>query len=191
MRTAVKHFGTDGYDETKWAEIAGEVGLGATALYHYFESKQHCLFDIMADALTGYRAAFLEATTAETDYITRLKAALRSGFELDDHEILRMRVLVDKQGSIGGKSTTPREEEARLRARNSIRDLEMDWATYLAQGIGAGLVPSSDVRLLARAVLALNTSVWQWYRPGGPILLPEVAAFYVSKQLAVIGIADQ
>ncbi|GAA1844976.1 TetR/AcrR family transcriptional regulator [Pseudonocardia ailaonensis] len=188
MRTAVKHFGTDGYDETKWAEVAIEVGLGGTALYHYFESKQHCLFEIMADALASYREAFAAATGAHDEYLPGLRAALRSGFALDDYEILRMRVLVDKQGSIGGKSSTPREEESRLRARNNIRGLEMDWAAYLARGVAGGLIPNNDMRLLARAVLAMNTSVWQWYRPDGAIPLSEVADFYVGKQLAIIGI---
>jgi AcrR family transcriptional regulator len=191
MKMAVKHFGTDGYDETKWAEVAGEVGIGATALYHYFESKQHCLFEIMAEALEHYRQAFADATAANSDYLAGLRAALRSGFELDDYEVLRVRVLVDKQGAIGGKSATEREEASRLRARNNIRELELDWAGYLGRGVASGLIPQSDMRMLARAVLALNTSVWQWYRPGGPIPLNEVADFYVSKQLAVIGVPNK
>ena len=27
------------------------MGIGSTALYHYFESKLHCLYEIMAEAL--------------------------------------------------------------------------------------------------------------------------------------------
>jgi AcrR family transcriptional regulator len=188
MRSAVEHFGTQGYDDTKWADIAKEVGIGATALYHYFESKQHCLFEIMAEALAQHQSEFIEATKSAPDYASGLTAALRSGFELNEHEVLRMRVLVDKQGTVGVKRSTPREENARMLARQRTRDLEFEWATYLVRGMELGLVPEADPRMLTRAVLALNKSVWEWYRPGGLMALSEIADFHVEKQLAVIGL---
>ena len=43
LAAATERFGRDGYEDTKWADIAADVGVGPTALYHYFESKQHCL----------------------------------------------------------------------------------------------------------------------------------------------------
>ncbi len=51
LTSAIDHFGRDGYEYTKWADIAEDVGFGSTALYHYFESKLHCLFEIHGDAL--------------------------------------------------------------------------------------------------------------------------------------------
>jgi AcrR family transcriptional regulator len=53
---ATQRFGRDGYEDTKWADIAADVGVGPTALYHYFESKQHCLFVILALAIEDFRA---------------------------------------------------------------------------------------------------------------------------------------
>ena len=51
LRTATAYFGENGYEATKLADVAAAVGIGSTALYHYFESKLHCLYVIMADAL--------------------------------------------------------------------------------------------------------------------------------------------
>ncbi len=48
LTAAIDSFGQDGYEHTKWAKIADEVGIGQTALYHYFESKVHCLLTIMS-----------------------------------------------------------------------------------------------------------------------------------------------
>ena len=48
LAAAIDSFGADGYEHTKWAKIADEVGIGQTALYHYFESKAHCLLTIMS-----------------------------------------------------------------------------------------------------------------------------------------------
>ena len=38
VQTATERFGRDGYEDTKWAHIAADVGVWPTALYHYFES---------------------------------------------------------------------------------------------------------------------------------------------------------
>src|SRR3954453_10435356 len=50
LAAATDRFGRDGYEGTKWADIAADVGVGPTALYHYFESKQHCLYVIIDEA---------------------------------------------------------------------------------------------------------------------------------------------
>ena len=55
LRVAIEAFGRNGYEDAKWADIATAVGIGPTALYHYFESKQHCLFEIMAQTVADYR----------------------------------------------------------------------------------------------------------------------------------------
>ena len=50
-----------------------------------------------------------------------------------------------------------------------------------------GLIPENDPQLLARAVLGLYNSVWQWFRPGGTVALADVGRFYVERELAIIG----
>ena len=53
LATATEYFGRHGYEHSKWADIAAAVGVGSTALYHYFESKLHCLYEIQAEAVRG------------------------------------------------------------------------------------------------------------------------------------------
>jgi acyl-CoA synthetase (AMP-forming)/AMP-acid ligase II len=57
LAAATERFGRNGYEDTKWADIASDVGVGPTALYHYFESKQHCLYVIMDQAIEGFGRA--------------------------------------------------------------------------------------------------------------------------------------
>ena len=185
---AIEHFGQDGYEDTKWADVAASVGIGSTALYHYFESKLHCLYVIMADALKAFEDDFVRLSGQHDDYLEALLAVLRSGYELGEHEVLRMRVLVAEQGLVGIGRSSPREEEARELARGRTRDLEFAWATFLVRGMQRGLIPEADPRLLARAVLGLNLSVWHWYRPRGTVGLDELADFFVRRQLAVLGL---
>ena len=51
LDAAIDNFGGVGFEHTKWATIASQVGIGQTALYHYFESKVHCLLTIMSTEL--------------------------------------------------------------------------------------------------------------------------------------------
>jgi TetR/AcrR family transcriptional regulator, cholesterol catabolism regulator len=186
---AVELFGQEGYEDSKWADVAAAVGIGSTALYHYFESKLHCLYVIMADALEFFMGDFERITSGRDDYPAALAEALRAGYVLGEHDVLRMRVLVAEQGLVGIPRSSPREEEARQLARARTRDHEFGWATFLVRGMEQGVVPEADPRLLARAVLGLNLSVWHWYRPRGTVRLDELADFFVAKQLALLGVA--
>src|SRR3954451_12766735 len=188
LRVATAIFGRDGYEHSKWADVAAEVGIGSTALYHYFESKLHCLYVIMADALEGHIADFERITSQGEDYIETLTAVLRGGFDLTEQEVLRQRVLVAEQALLAIHRTSQREEEARQRARERTRDLEFAWATFLSRGMEQGAIPNADARLATRAVLGLHNSVWHWYRTGGDLSLDQVADFFVARCLAVLGL---
>ena len=191
LRVATEIFGRDGYEHSKWADVAKEVGIGSTALYHYFESKLHCLYVIMAEALESDQTEFEELTKDPDDYLDALVSVLRNLYDLTEHEVLRNRVLVSEQVLVGVHRTSPREEEARQLARARMRDLEFAWATFLARGMQHGAIPEADPRLLTRAVLGLHNSVWHWYRPRGPLPLAEVGDFYVRRCLAVLGLPPE
>jgi TetR/AcrR family transcriptional regulator, cholesterol catabolism regulator len=192
LAVATTLFGRDGYEDSKWADVASAVGIGSTALYHYFESKLHCLYVIMAEALTTYIRNF-ERITKESggDYATALVAVLRREYDLTEQEVLRNRLLIAEQVLVGVHRNSPREEEARQLARARTRELEFAWATFLARAMEQGVIPESDPRLLTRAVLGLHNSVWHWYRPGGTLTLAEVSAFFVPRCLAVLGLPPE
>ncbi len=137
LAAATDRFGRDGYEDTRWADIASDVGVGPTALYHYFESKQHCLFVIMDQAIEGFRVRFEELTADGDDPVERLMAVIEDCFELSERDIQRNRVLVAEQGLLSARSDSPREEQARqaARARSS--------ASTTASGTGTGPAASS------------------------------------------------
>jgi TetR/AcrR family transcriptional regulator, cholesterol catabolism regulator len=190
LASATTYFGREGYEDSKWADVAKAVGIGSTALYHYFESKLHCLYVIMADALEGHIADFERITSQGEDYVETLTAVLRDGYDLTEQEVLRQRVLVAEQALLAIHRTSLREEEARQRARERTRDLEFAWATFLSRGMEQGAIPDADARLATRAVLGLHNSVWHWYRPGGDLGLDKVGDFYVARCLAVLGVSE-
>jgi TetR/AcrR family transcriptional regulator, cholesterol catabolism regulator len=188
LATATEYFGRHGYEYTKWADIAEAVGVGSTALYHYFESKLHCLYEIQAQALHADREKFDRVSAEHDDFAEALKAVLEAAFDLTELEVLRNRVLVAEQSLVALHRTSAREEESRQLARSHMRDIEFAWATFLTRGMEQGAIPQADPRLLARAILGLYNSVWHWYRPRGNLSLPEVRDFFVGRCLAVAGV---
>jgi TetR/AcrR family transcriptional regulator, cholesterol catabolism regulator len=191
LAAATERFGRDGYEHTKWADIAADVGVGPTALYHYFESKQHCLFVIMDEAIQDFRARFNARTADGDDSLKALAAVLQDCFQLTEQEMLRNRVLVAEQGLLATARTSPREEQARQVARARVGELQVEWATCLSQAMQQGAIPETDPQLLMRAILGLYNSIWQWYRPNGMLPLPRAADFFIERALAMIGVAPE
>src|SRR3954452_23018617 len=97
LATATEYFGRHGYEHTKWADIAAAVGVGSTALYHYFESKLHCLYEIQADAVQANSDEFERIVAEHDDFADALTAVMNGAFDLTELEVLRNRVLVAEQ----------------------------------------------------------------------------------------------
>src|SRR5437764_3441575 len=82
LAAATERFGRDGYETTKWAAIASDVGVGPTALYHYFESKQHCLFVILDEAVQLALARFEAIATSQPDPAIALRKVVADAFDV-------------------------------------------------------------------------------------------------------------
>jgi TetR/AcrR family transcriptional regulator, cholesterol catabolism regulator len=188
LDAAIDRFGRNGYENTKWADIADDVGIGPTALYHYFDSKQHCLYVILDEALGELHERFDAITSDHADPGDALRAVCADCFDLSEREVLRNRVLVAEQSLLGGTSSSEREEQARVEGRDKTRALEIAWTGFLADAMRRGAIPERDPRMLARAILGLYNSIWHWYRPDQTLLLPTLAKFFTARMLAVAGV---
>ena len=188
LDAAIERFGQNGYENTKWSEIADDVGIGPTALYHYFDSKQHCLYVILDEALKEMRERFDTITGENPDPREALRALCSDCFVLSDRDVLRNRVLVAEQVLLSGEGSSDREEQARQAGRDETRALEIAWSEFLGGAMEQGVISHRDPRMLARAVLGLYNSVWQWYRPNQTLALPAIADFFVARMLAVAGV---
>jgi hypothetical protein len=96
-------------------------------------------------------------------------------------------VVVAEWGRVATRRRSGREERARQDTRARIHELEYAWGTFLARGMQEGVITEDDPRILTRALLGLRQSIWYWYEPGGRLTLDDVAAFFVRRQLALLG----
>ena len=180
LEVAVDHFGESGFEHTKWGTVAKDVGIGQTALYHYFESKTHCLLTIMTSELLQAQARSRAAVEGLTDPEDVLRAAVASAFQVTQREALQARILLSHQDLLVGARPSEREEAERIRARELVREIEAEWAEMLRRGMDSGTFTERDEKVLTRLVLGLVNSVWRWYRPRGPQSLQQISSAVVD-----------
>jgi AcrR family transcriptional regulator len=164
---ATEEFATTGYRASKWSDVADAVGIGQTALYHYFVSKEHCLFRIMADSLRENRDFFGAAQKDSDDPQVVIAKAIGHVFDGGQEVRIRNRVLASEVSLLShDHNGSRREHDAYLEARNYARDLVRDWTRYLDACMHSGKIPDrQDPHLLARALMGLGDWVFIWYDP--------------------------
>jgi AcrR family transcriptional regulator len=177
LASAVKQFGEVGYEATKWSDVADQVGIGQTALYHYFESKAHCLLTIMRLGLRNSDRAFRDAVLNASGDLDALRAAVGAAYAVSELEVQQNRILQANIALLANPRASEREEAERLASRDLVARVERNWVELLERGMASGAFAPRDPQLLARSLLGLIVSVWRWYRPDGPVPLPEVADF--------------
>ncbi len=187
LSAAVESFGDDGFELTKWASVADKVGIGQTALYHYFESKVHCLLTIMSTELERSASRFERVVSLEDAPIDQLRAAVRAAYDVTPQEVLQMRILQSHMDLLATPRQSEREEAERQHARELVRKVEDNWTSLVKRGIESGDFADRDPEQTSRAVLALVVSVWRWYRTGGPTTLEETRDFVSDAVLRLVG----
>ena len=187
LAAAIDSFGHDGYERTKWAKIADEVGIGQTALYHYFESKAHCLLTIMSLELNRSLQRFREVTADVPEADEALELAIAAAYDVTPREVLQMRILQNHMDLLATQRPSEKEEAERQKARETVREIEREWTELLDRGMTTGTFHERDAHALATVVLAIVVSVWRWYRPGGRMTLDQVRELITGTCLRAVG----
>jgi len=190
IATAIDRFGEEGFEHTKWATIADDVGIGQTALYHYFESKVHCLLTIMRLELSNSVERFQAATASAPDSAAALAAAVASAYEASPRDALQRRILQNHMDLLATKRPSKKEEEERLLCRSLVQEIEHNWTGLVQKGIDDGTFRVDDALLTARMLLALVVGVWRWYRPGGEMTLEQITEVMAEAAARLVDSAE-
>jgi AcrR family transcriptional regulator len=188
LAIAADCFGREGFDATKWAEIAEPAGIGETALYHYFESKNHCLFTLLARSLGEWATTYESVLRSGMAPADALATVVEATFSITDAAAIENRLLVHEQGKLSTSRASGREEATRLEALAAARRIERVWVDFLLDAMRQQAIPVGDPHLLARAVIGLLQSVWNWYRPAGSYELGDLGRFYTDATARLVGL---
>ena len=158
LRRAVEVFNRQGYDGTSMGDLARELGVGKSALYHHVPGKEALLSQALDEALDGLTAV-LDRPTGATAY-DRLRAAVRDSVRVLVEHLPAVTLLLRVRGN-------SEVEVAALRRRREIDDrlAALVSAAATEGSLRADLPPD----LVSRLLFGMVNSLVEWYRPGGAV----------------------
>lgn len=166
-----------GFAAVSMRQIAGEVGVQAGALYNYIPDKQTLLLRLMR----GHMQTLLSESDElqQTEPLARLKEFVefhihQNHRRVDEVFVAYMELRNLTPENFAEVETLRRAYEAKLEA-------------ILQAGVEAGVLRLRDVRITARALIAMLNGVNTWFREGGALSLTDVQAIYWDLVRAAVG----
>lgn len=156
LRAAIDLFNRQGYDATSMGDLARELGLTKSAIYHHVPSKEHLLERALDEAL-GELTAALDAVGADSGLspAERLRAAVRASVVVLAEHLPAVTLLLRVRGN------TPIEQSALARRR----DVDHRLAVMVREAAEAGAIRDDvDPLLASRLVFGMVNSLTEWLR---------------------------
>lgn len=160
-------FRRKGFNGTSMAELAAEVGITKSSLYHHFPSKQALLSEIIEETVSRVTPLVQEVAESQLPIRERLgkAVALHTVEAIRDQDAVAC--FVEE-----GRYLAPDFMAIHVAKRDRY---EAIFRGMFEEGIAAGEFVEQDAALAAKAVLGMCNSVVRWYRPGGGHTPEEIA----------------
>jgi AcrR family transcriptional regulator len=176
---AVRLFAAKGFEGTGIREIADQAGVRTSALYHYMDSKEELLVDIMVSILEQLIASGKEALDGAATAPSQLVALVRAHVSL--HALARL------NAQVGDGELRALGEVSRVRVVGLRDEYEDMWATVLREGRAAGVFDFEDEKITRLALLEMCNGVCHWYSEIGSMTVEDVADAFAGLALSLVG----
>ncbi|HYJ28491.1 MAG TPA: TetR/AcrR family transcriptional regulator [Nocardioides sp.] len=156
LRVAIELFNRQGYDATSMGDLARELGLTKSAIYHHVPSKEHLLQSAIDEALDALTEALDAVSAAEgLDAGQRLRAAVRNSVTVLVGHLPEVTLLLRVHGN------TPVEKAALARRRGIDERL----ADMVRDAVDEGVLRDDvDPLLASRLLFGMVNSMTEWLR---------------------------
>lgn len=177
---AAGRFATHGYHGTSMADIAGDLDLHKAALYHYFDSKEALLVELIRDGVGVGLESVTAIASSDTSPDTKVTEAVRSHLRTF-HARANLYTIFNSE-----KLTAISQEAARF-VDDLGRSYEDQWQEIIDEGISTGLFrPELDVGVTVKGFLGMLNMTLVWFEPDHPLSLDELADRYADLILAAV-----
>jgi AcrR family transcriptional regulator len=153
----VRLFNARGYDYTSMLDVATELGISKSSVYHHIDSKEQLLQLSINSALDGLTAAADEADALPVPAVERLEQLIRRSVLVLADRLEFVTLLLRVRGN------TDIEREAVLRRRDF--DARVTKVVVQAQAEG-DIRADIDPAIAARLLFGMVNSLTEWYQPG-------------------------
>jgi AcrR family transcriptional regulator len=165
-------FAYRGYHSTSMREIARELGMNQSSLYHYFASKQDILFTLMNDAMDDVLAILEEISSTDLLPEDRLNRVLSfyTQYYAGDQE--RLILLFNEMNSLN--------EEYRSILVGKQRQYVQLIKSILEELAAQGKIKQIDPAIATFAFFGMVHYTIKWYHKDGPVSLDQLANAFVE-----------
>lgn len=166
LRTAIDLFNLRGYDATSIGDLAKELGVTKSAIYHHFDSKESILESALDEALEEISRVVETARAADGDAYSRLRAVVEASVTILAAHLPAVTLLLRVRGN----------SELELRALERRRHLDEQLAALVRDAAAEGsLREDVEPDLISRLVFGMVNSLVEWFRPDGPTDVPTLS----------------
>ena len=165
-------FAYRGYHSTSMREIARELGMNQSSLYHYFASKQDILFTLMNDAMDDVLAILEEISTTDLLPEDRLNRVLSfyTQYYAGDQE--RLILLINEMNSLN-------EEYRSILVGKQRRYVQLI-KSILEELAAQDKIKQIDPAIATFAFFGMVHYTIKWYHKDGPVALEQLADAFVE-----------
>ena len=167
---AARLFTQKGYGAASMRDIAAEVEIRPSSLYHHFPSKQHILFAICYGFQHDFNLEVLPELSPEHPPEAAVRGAINRHLTFSNRR--RSDVLV----TMRERRSLPPEQQATINAlRRQYRDA---LTAAIERGRGAGLFAVPDAKLASMVILDMVNGPSIWFKPRDERDVERMAARY-------------
>ncbi|MBY8825644.1 TetR/AcrR family transcriptional regulator [Sphingomonas colocasiae] len=168
LRVTTELFNRRGFFATSMQDISDAVGIRKASLYYYVDSKEELLFEILKDLHLGGIALAESVNFSTTDPLGELRAFLVQLCIYTGKHADRLAIYSRDFDYLDQSQQNAILAERRIYYDTLVRLIEL--------AVRQGQVPASfDIPTIGQVVMRGVVSISQWYSPGGPLPIEQIA----------------
>jgi AcrR family transcriptional regulator len=173
QRAAAEAFLENGYADTSIQDIADRVGIPKGSAYHYVQSKEQLLFEVLMSGIEGLVSDLQTIASYPLAASDRLRLAiwssLKSSFD-DSQPAISVALQPDF------RFLTPEHLGAYISSRDQYQEV---FNRLLSEGSERGEFRHlENPKMVVFAILGMLANVRRWYQPEGPLSLEDIAGIW-------------
>jgi AcrR family transcriptional regulator len=178
LESATRLFTEKGYEAASVRDLAAELEIRPSSLYHHFPGKQHILFAICMRMQTDFNAQVMPQLVANRPPEEAIASAVRQ------HVLFGHRRKGEVVVNIRERRSLPADQLAQVNGLR--REYRNTMARVIDAGCAQGVFRVEDSKLAAMAIVDMINGLPHWYKPRDEQDLERVADLYARAALALL-----
>lgn len=178
LESATRLFTEKGFEAASVRDLAAELEIRPSSLYHHFPGKQHILFAICMGVQRDFNAELLPVLTADQAPDEAIRSAIHQ------HILFNVRRRGEVLVTMRERRSLPADQLAEINVlRRAYRDTMV---AVIEAGCRQQIFSVREPKLATMALFDMVTGMTHWFFPGDEADLHRVASVYARAAVALL-----